>query len=252
MKTLLIGNWKMHPEAPEDALALLAVTKKVAQKTKKVSVVLMPPTLFLCDLVKRTRIKLVQFGVQNVHWEKEGAFTGETSAPQARAAGAAYVLVGHAERRKLGETNEDVGRKVAAVLAAGVMKAVICIGEQTRNDDGLFLTELAEQIKAATVSVAPEQLTRIVIAYEPVWAVGAAQPMSSHEMHETSMYIRKLLIRRFGEAAFKVPILYGGSISAETAGEMLQMGEVQGLLVGRASVGEIQWENLIRASNDAS
>jgi triosephosphate isomerase len=202
----------MHPTYPEDARELLDVTKKTLRKATKVSPILAPPALFLADLVKHTKTRTVQFAMQNVHWETAGAFTGEVSVLQAKASGAHYVIIGHAERRRMGETDEQVSKKVEATLATPAMKAIVCIGEIARNDDGAFLSELAEQLSIATATVAPEQLSRLIIAYEPVWAIGADSPMTPHEMHETAMYIRKLLVTRFDESALRVPVLYGGSI----------------------------------------
>lgn len=251
MKALIVGNWKMHPHYPEDARELLVTTRKALMRADKISVVLAPPSVFLADLAGRTRARSIQFAVQNVHWEKEGAFTGEISVLQAKAVGASYVIVGHAERRRVGETDADVARKVGAVMAAGSMKAIVCVGETSRDDSGAFLSVLSEQVRASLAEVTPERLSRIVIAYEPVWAIGAPEPMTPHDMHEMTLYIRKVLMQQFGDGAARVPILYGGAIDAESAPRMLQEGDVQGFLVGRASIGKIQWSNMIAAAQSA-
>ena len=250
MKALLIANWKMNVQTPDEARDLLAVTKRSLLKMRRVSVVLAPPALFVSDLARRTRGSTLAFAVQNIHFERTGAFTGETSAQQARSVGAQYALIGHSERRKMGEKNDEVGKKAAIAIATG-LKAIVCVGEEERRDDGVYLADVAAQLKAAIAPIAPEYLSRLIIAYEPVWNIGGSNAMDPRDMHEMAIYIRKLLSERFGEAGMRVPILYGGSITSQSAAHMIKEGDVQGLLVGHMSVEKESWARIISSVSDA-
>jgi len=234
MKSLVIANWKMNPETLADAKKLFEATKKAADKARGVAVVVAPPAIFLHDLRASYRGKKLAFGIQNAYFEKSGSYTGETSLTQAHDAGAAWVLIGHAERRASGETDGDVQKKVAAALALQ-MTPVLCIGETARDSSGEHFNFVRKQLKIALADVPASRLSKIVIAYEPVWAIGVAEAMSPHDMHEMAIFIRKTLFEIYGKPGMKTTILYGGSINEENAPAMLKEGDVQGLLVGRAS-----------------
>lgn len=243
---LIIGNWKMNPLSIADAKKLLDATKTASAKLKNINVVLAPPSLFLRELTKGYRGKKIGFAVQSVHSKKEGSFTGEISAPQAKDAGATYSLVGHAERRAMGEKNEEVGEKMKSVLGAGMI-AVLCIGESERDHAGEYLAYVNEQLESGLEHVTKKHLKNIVVVYEPVWAVGAAEAMNPRQMHEMAIFIRKFLNQKYGSVAMNVPVLYGGSIDASNAAEMIVEGDVQGLLIGRASVSVTKFTALLKA-----
>ena len=233
-KTLLmVMNWKMHPESAEDARALLLATEKTVAKQCKTIVA--PPAIFLADLSKKVKKSIA--AAQNVHWEKSGSYTGEISVPMVKDAGVTHVIIGHAERRAMGDTDEDVSKKVASAIGAG-LTVVACIGENKRDANGEYLHFIERQLGAILESVPKTKRTKLIIAYEPVWAIGADKPMSSHEMHQMSVFIRKTLVAHFGNAALNSPVLYGGSIDPENMAEMLENGDVDGLLVGRAGLSE--------------
>jgi triosephosphate isomerase len=217
-----------------DAIKLLSFTKKVAAKKTKVSFVVAPPTIFLADVVKKRGP--VGVAAQHTHDEEGGAHTGDVSVPQVVDSGVTHVLIGHAERRALGMTDEQVGKVTHRVLLSGVT-AIVCIGETNRDDHGEYLTHVKAQLHAALQGVLPKYLKKVVIAYEPVWAIGASQPMSPHEMHQMAIYIKKTLAEMYGKAV-SVPVLYGGAITADSVSEMVVRGGVDGLLVGRASLSE--------------
>jgi len=246
MKTLLVANWKMNPSTVKEAKKLLETTIKAASSSKNVSIVIAPPALYLLSLSRSYRGKLVSFGVQNAHFEATGSFTGEISMAQARDAGAEYAIIGHAERRALGESNEDTSKKVAAALAEGLVP-ILCVGEKARSREGEHLGFIKDQLRAGFTNVPSSKVGRIIIAYEPVWAIGAEEAMNPREMHEMAIFIRKTLVDLCGEKAMAIKILYGGSIDENNAVTMLRDGDVAGLLVGRASADREKLAGLVRA-----
>lgn len=232
MKALVIGNWKMNPPTLKEAKKLLADTKKGAAVARGVQVVIAPPAVFLRSLAEgRGR---VTFAVQHAHADAGGAHTGEISMLQARDAKASYVIIGHAERREAGETDDDVRKKVVAALTAG-LTPVLCVGEKSREGDGEHLAFVREQLRTALADIEAKQLSKLIIVYEPLWTIGKTTTMQPREMHEMGIFIRKTLVEKFGDAAHKITILYGGSVDASNAVAMLHEGDVKGFLVGRAS-----------------
>lgn len=247
MKSLIVANWKMNPESLKAAKKLLEATKKAA-KVRGVSVIVCPPAVFLRDLAAKRGS--VAFGAQNVHFENRGSFTGELSPLQIKDAKAAYVIVGHAERRKMGETNDDVRKKVDAALAA-FLTPIVCIGEESRGPGAEHFEYVREQIRSCISEEAGKRLSKIIIAYEPVWAIGAPKPMLPAQMHEMTIFIRKTLVERFGSAGHSATILYGGAIDAGNAASMMRESDVSGLLVGRASVDAAAFTELLKVVSAA-
>lgn len=228
----------MNPTTYKEAKKLFEATKKAAEKAPHVTVVVAPPAIFLHDLKSSYRGKRLSFAVQNARSEFEAgdAFTGETSLSQCKDAGASHVIIGHAERRAMGETDEETGVKVAAALAIK-MTPILCVGEkERRGDSGEQFEVVRAQLRAGFSAVESAQVGRIIVAYEPVWAIGKAAAMEPRDMHEMAIFIRKTLVDLKGAAGMNIKILYGGSIDADNAALMLQNGDVVGLLVGRASV----------------
>lgn len=250
MKTLLIANWKMNPAAFKDAKVLLDATRRAADKARSVSIVLAPPSIYLRQLRLLYKGKRIAFCAQNVNAEQGGAFTGDISLAQIKDAKASFVLVGHAERRAAGETNEDTKKKVAAALAISITP-ILCIGETQRLQSGAHFAHIAAQLKVALESVQKPLLKKVLIAYEPVWAIGAARAMSPRDMHEMAIFIRKTVVNMHGEIGMQMRILYGGSIDETNAASMCTDGDVEGLLVGRASADPKKVSALIQALNVA-
>jgi triosephosphate isomerase len=244
MKALIVANWKMNPDTLKAAKKLLEATKKAAAGAKGVSLVVCPPAVFLRDLAG-TRGKIA-FGAQNVHFEHRGSFTGEISPVQVKDAKAQYAIVGHAERRAMGESNDDVRKKVDAALAAN-LTPVFCIGERERGQGAEHFEFVREQIRTGLSEEAGKKLSKIIVAYEPVWAIGASRAMEPREMHEMSIFIRKTLVERYGSAGHSIVILYGGAVDAGNAVHMLRDGDVAGLLVGRASTDVQTFPHLLQA-----
>lgn len=247
MKSLIVANWKMNPATLKEAAKLYEATKKAAMAAKGISVVVAPPAIFLRDLSQATKGAKVPLAAQNVHFENSGSYTGEISIPQILDAKVSYAIVGHAERRAMGETNEEVGKKVAALLEAKVTP-IFCIGEKIRTPAGEHFIFVKEQLRTGLQHVSPAKIGRVIIAYEPVWAIGAAQPMSPRDMHEMSIFIRKAIVEKYGDLGMNITILYGGSVDAASAPVMLRDGDVKGLLVGRASVDAKAFGELLAAA----
>lgn len=249
MKALVVANWKMHPSTFREAKKLLEETKKAAEKYK-VPVVVAPPSIFVRELVSTSRGKRVAFAVQHAHFENEGAFTGEISIAHARDAHVTHVLIGHAERRARGETDEDIAKKVAAALQFG-LTPIVCIGEEVRRPGGEYFAQISTQLRTALGGLPSSHLSRVLIVYEPLWTIGADHAMSPHEMHQMSIFIRKTVVDMHGDIGLKMKILYGGSLNAENTLPMLQDGDIHGLLVGRACLDTVEFTKLLKAVSDA-
>jgi len=228
----------MHPANLKDANKLFDGVKRKVAGARNAEVVIAPPTLFLGVLAERYKRKGIMFASQDAFWEQEGAYTGEVSPEQLKSVGVKYCIVGHSERRALGEDDEVVNRKLRSVMARG-LTPILCVGEKERDDDGAYLSFISAQIRRGLVDVPLAEVKNVVIAYEPVWAIGksAESAMKPRDMHEMKLYIYKLLIERYGESVAKrVRILYGGSVEESNAKEMLTESGADGFLIGHASL----------------
>ena len=235
---VLAGNWKMH-KGPSETAAFFRDFLAAWQPHDDRSVVFFPPAVSLAAardaVAERPDVRL---GVQNVYWEAKGAFTGEVSAPIAADAGAALVLVGHSERRHVfGETPAETANKVRAVLDAGLVP-VLCVGEKIDERRAGRASEVTlGQLDAGLESVAETETESLVIAYEPVWAIGTGETASPDDAAEMHLAIRERLRERFPrERADRIPILYGGSVKPDNAAELMARENVDGVLVGGASL----------------
>lgn len=235
-KKIIIGNWKMNPTNLKEAKDLYDGIKKRNLVIKKSLVVICPPALFIPVLSGKSTSKKISFGVQNIHKEKNGAFTGEISASMAKSTGSTFAIVGHSERRAQGETNDDTSKKVFTLLEQK-MRPILCIGELAVDDHAGHLAFLKEQLIVGLSKVSSTMISQVILAYEPVYAIGAKEPVTSHEIHQRNIFIKKVLTDLYGKAkAFEVSILYGGSVNFENASELVTGGDVDGLLVGRDSL----------------
>jgi triosephosphate isomerase (TIM) len=234
-KLILAMNWKMYPKTAKEAKELVSTVYQFAKKAPHISCVVFPPAVFLP--IFSLRAQGVAFGIQNIHAEIVGSNTGEVSAAQAASVGATYALVGHAERRAQGETNEDVGKKVYTALTTG-LTPLVCVGEHTRDKKGEYLEEIRTQITAAFLLVPIHLRTKVAIAYEPLYAIGAPQPPAVNEIHQSLLAIKKILLEDYGGSVARVvPLLYGGAVSGDNIRTLaLSIPELAGFLVGRASV----------------
>jgi triosephosphate isomerase len=232
-KKLVVGNWKLNPQTLAEALTLAKTTEKLAVKSKKVSLVVCPPYPFISALQKITKASAL--GSQNFSCEEKGSHTGEVALSMLTSCGVTYSLIGHSERRLRGETDEQINTKVLRALGNGV-RPIICIGEKERNANGTHLTTIEGQLKTALHTVGEKDFAKVIIAYEPVWAIGAASAMEPTDIHEMVMYIKKFLSTLYGKVAWETLVLYGGSVGKENAESIFKIGNVDGLLIGRQSL----------------
>ncbi len=236
-RPLIAGNWKMYKtvaEAEETARALAAQTTDV----DSVDIMIAPPFTALthvASLVKNSRVAL---GAQDLFWEKEGAYTGQIAPGMLTEAGCRYVIIGHSERRQhFGETDETVNKKIAAALTAG-LAPILCIGESEaqREADETF-SILDKQIKRGLKDLFANDLGELVIAYEPIWAIGTGKTATSEQAQQVHQFLRGLLVDLFNEQfARSVRILYGGSVKPDNIAELMSMEDIDGALVGGASL----------------
>lgn len=246
MRPIIVANWKNHPATLKEAKALFAATKAALEKARKLALIIAPPAVFLKDIRSLNKSSRIAIAAQAATWDEEGAETGECTLSQLEDVGATYVLVGHAERRARGETDDDVRKIIARALHVG-LTPILCVGEKVRDEQGVFYKTIRDQLREAFREVPMQKTAHVVVAYEPVWAIGGSRPMTPMEMHTMSIFIRKMLHDERGKAGLSVAVLYGGAIDETTALQMIGMGDVQGLLVGRASADPERVKKLLGA-----
>jgi triosephosphate isomerase len=236
-KKIIVGNWKMNPDSLAKAKEVLNNLKKAGLKLDKIKTVICPPFIYMPEVASGLKnAKNFSLGAQDVHFVEGGAYTGEVSLSMLKSFGCKYVIVGHSERRETGDTDEMVSKKVG-IVSKGGLTAILCVGEKTRDDHGDFLHMLREQIIKSLNKVNRPMLKNLVIAYEPVWAIGAKQAMTSNDLHQTIIFIRKTLSDLYGrDCADKIQVLYGGSVGPKNTTDLIQAGTAEGLLIGRESL----------------
>ena len=236
-KYLVVGNWKMYIESLPKAKELAGKVTRTASRLKRTEVVVCPPDAFAGSLAPSITRGSVRLGAQDVSMETEAARTGETSVHMLKSIGATYVIVGHSERRSMGESNATVAAKTARALKVG-LTPILCVGERERDLRGEFLAFLEHQIRESLSGVTKGKAPQVVIAYEPVWAIGkrSDDAVTPHVLHETALFIKKILVSLYGRnIGTSMKILYGGSVEAPNAAALVVDGAVEGLLVGHAS-----------------
>jgi triosephosphate isomerase len=253
VRTLLIaGNWKMNPAARSEAVALAQAIKVGVGPAADVRVVLCPPAVFLQEVDTVLEGSPIGLAAQNMHWEPGGAYTGEISAAMLVDAGCTHVILGHSERRQgLGETDAQINRKLHAALAARLIP-IVCIGEtkdqRLGNDTERILVE---QLTGSLAGLSPMQMGGSVLAYEPVWAIGTGLTATPEQAQSAQAFIRRCLARQFGEAtAARVVVQYGGSVKPENAAQLLACPDIDGALVGGASLSAADFLAIFRAGQD--
>jgi triosephosphate isomerase len=248
-RKLIAGNWKMNKTAGEGATLASDLVAAVG-KEPSVDVVLCPPFTALESVSRALEGQAVKLGAQNMHPEKNGAFTGEISAEMLRTLYVTHVILGHSERRTLfGESDAFINKKVVAALASQ-LKPILCVGETlTERDAGSTLAVVQKQVEACLQGVKPDQITTVIIAYEPVWAIGTGRNATAAQAQEVHAFIRDLLTKLYGAAlAQKVRILYGGSMKPANAAELLAEKDVDGGLIGGASLEARSFTDLVKAA----
>jgi triosephosphate isomerase len=235
---LLAGNWKLNPSTRSEARALATEVARGCRGLEGREVMLAPPYTSLCDVVDAVEGSGVLVGAQDLYWERSGAFTGEVSAPMLADAGCRYAIVGHSERRQFfGETDYTVAKKAAAAFASGLLP-VVCVGETlAQRDAGSTMQIVETQVRHGLVELSAEALEVLVIAYEPVWAIGTGRTATPDQAEEVHALIRRVLADASPDGiSEKVRILYGGSVKPGNVDELMACPNVDGALVGGASL----------------
>ncbi len=245
---VIAGNWKMN-KTPNETRELL---KDIIPQTPKSSceVVVCVPFTSLAAAAEMTGGTALKLGAQNVHWEEKGAYTGEISAQMLTEIGAGYVLVGHSERRAyFGETDETVNARLKAALNAG-LKVILCVGElEAQREAGITEEIVSMQAKQALRGVSEEQMKNVLIAYEPVWAIGTGKTATSAQAQDVCCYLRWVVEELYGSSiASQMKLLYGGSMNASNAAELLAEDDIDGGLIGGASLKAVDFGKIIEAA----
>lgn len=246
---IIAGNWKMH-KTEQEALRLASDLKEQLKDVTGVEVVVCPPFTSLPAVGKALDGSSIQLGGQNMHWEEKGAYTGEVSPSMLLTAGCKYVIIGHSERRGyFFETDESVNSKVKSALKFG-LSPIICVGEKLDQREANKTERVIEvQMKAAFKDLSAKQAEKTVVAYEPVWAIGTGKTATPEQANEVHLFIRQILASDFGkECADKINILYGGSVKPENSRELLDMPEIDGALVGGASLDAQSFGAIVRSA----
>lgn len=236
-RKLIAGNWKMNTDRAS-AVALAKGIVNGVDKYKAVDLLVCPPSVYLVQVGEVVAGSTVALGAQNMYHEANGAFTGELSAAMLRDVGCTHVIFGHSERRHiLGETDVDVNKKTLAALAASLVP-IVCVGELlAEREANQTAAVIRRQFEGSLAGVTADQIDRVVIAYEPVWAIGTGKVATPEQAEAVHADLRKLLVERYNDrSAAKVRILYGGSVKASNAGELLAQPNIDGALVGGASL----------------
>jgi triosephosphate isomerase len=235
MRPLIIANWKANPSTLTEAKSLLLRIKKGLDKKRKVDIVICPPFIFLSELRKIIG-KRIKLGSQDVFW-REGAFTGQVSARMLKDVGCRYAIVGHSEKRIMGETNRTVNKKITACLGQKVVP-IFCIGEtEEQKETGKTFQILKTQIREGLENISRNQVEKIIIAYEPIWAIGTGENCAYDEAMSISLLIKKILASLYNQQILKkVKIIYGGSVNFSTIEGYIKESTMNGVLVGGASL----------------
>ena len=245
-RPLIAGNWKMHLVQAE-AVSLATAVAKVADTCPDRDVMIAPTFTSLASVCAAVRGSKLQVAAQNVAWEKQGAFTGEISAPMLTDVGVSMVILGHSEGRLIfGEDNAMINRRVLGALAGGLV-SVFCIGETlAEREGGQTFAVLEAQMRHGLVGVSGEQMQKVVVAYEPVWAIGTGKTATTEQAQEVHAFVRQLLADIFEKnIAMEVRILYGGSVKPENIDELMAQPDVDGALVGGAALAAESFARII-------
>ena len=249
-KTIIAGNWKMNKTILE-AIDLVNALKRQLYDVNDVDIVVCPPYTALSDVQEILSESNIALGAQDLYWEDSGAFTGEISAPMLKSAGVEYVIIGHSERRQFfGETNQGVFKKTKAALKHGLIP-IVCVGEnlEEREKNETFKV-IEKQMKEGLSDFSVQEMGKMVIAYEPVWAIGTGKTATKEQAQEVHRFIRELLSKMYnGDIASAIRIQYGGSVKPENIAELVSKPDIDGALVGGASLKEDSFAQIVKNSS---
>ena len=236
-KPIIAGNWKLN-KTPHEAIILASDLKREIVDVEGVDIVLCPPFTALADVADTLTETNIALGAQNIFWEDAGAFTGEISGPMLKDLGVTYVIIGHSERRQFfHETNETVNKRLRAALKNGLIP-IVCVGENlAQRESNKTFDVIKDHCEGSLKGLSAEEMQGIVVAYEPVWAIGTGKTASPQQAQEVHVFIRQLLGKMFnGETAASVRIQYGGSVTPDNVALLMAQEDIDGALVGGASL----------------
>lgn len=245
---LVIGNWKMNPQSISLGTKIITEIKKQLNAIHGVDIVIAPPFTHFESVVRaKNSSKAFVLGAQNVHYAKLGAYTGEVSLPMLQEFDVTHVILGHSERRALGETDAIINEKLIATIKAG-LTGVVCVGEKKRDQSAHYLLFVENQVRKAFSKISRAKIEKVVVAYEPVWAIGTGENATPEDVHEMKLFIEKILSDIYGRNyAQKVRILYGGSVTQKNSKELFEKGNVDGFLVGGASLHPDEFTAIVKS-----
>jgi triosephosphate isomerase len=252
MRTIVAGNWKMHTDRTSAAELVKAVAKGLEALPAHVEVLVAPPFPFLAEVAELVKGSRVLVAAQNCHEAAHGAFTGEVSVGMLKSIGVGGCIVGHSERRQyFGETDTAVGRKMAALLAGGITPIYCCGEVKAQREAGSHFDVVGRQIAEAFQGLGTDLIARVVVAYEPVWAIGTGLTASPEQAQEMHAFIRRALRERVGAIADTMPLLYGGSCKPDNAAGLFGQPDINGGLIGGAALDAASFVELVRLATEA-
>jgi len=244
---LVVGNWKLNPVTLVEASTLAGAVVKKIKKISEPYVAIAPSFTYLAEVGKKVQKSSVALAAQDVYFKNIGAHTGEVSVLQLKDLGTSFVIIGHSERRAMGETEQDVQQKVVMCLKYR-LTPIVCVGERTRDEQGNFFTFVEDQLRSLSKVLTSVQIKKIVIAYEPIWAIGTGNTATAGDVREMQLFIESVLTKIYDRGTAKnVRLLYGGSVKPDNAAVLHQEGGMNGFLVGGASLKSDDFVNIIRA-----
>lgn len=250
-KTIIAGNWKMY-KTLKDGQELVVALRRDLYQLESLDIVVCPPFTLLAYLADALETSNIALGAQDCYWQDEGAFTGEVSPRMVKDTGCQYVIIGHSERRQFfGETNETVNKKVKAALMQG-LTPIMCVGEMlAEREKGETFKVLEDHVQNGLKEIGAEDILKIVIAYEPVWAIGTGKTATPAQAQEAQKYIRDLLRKMYNnDVAESVRIQYGGSVKPDNITELMRQPDVDGALVGGASLTAASFTEIVKKASE--
>ena len=249
-KPLIIGNWKMNPATLSRAEQIVVGIQKGLQgRTGASQIAIAPPVSFITELEQLSGSQKLAFVAQDVSMFESGAYTGEVGISMLRSVGVKLVIIGHSERREMGEADEVVAAKLDRVLE-NKLTAVLCVGEKERDRSGDYFNTVEAQLTRAFLNVKEESLKHLVVAYEPVWAIGTGTNATPEQVEEMRLFIQKVLADIYGRVgASGVRIIYGGSVNSNNADDLLRVAHVDGFLIGGASLEAKEFVAIIKIAD---
>ncbi|MGE5352010.1 MAG: triose-phosphate isomerase [Acidobacteriota bacterium] len=249
-KKVIAGNWKMYNDIPASVKLISELKKSLSGLEVKADVIICPPFTSLDTAKTLIKDSIIQLGAQNMYFEESGAYTGEISAEMLKSAGCQYVILGHSERRTIfKETDELINKKIKKAISSG-LTAIFCVGETLeQRENGTTESVINTQVTVGLQGLSAEDLKKVIVAYEPVWAIGTGKTATPEQAQEVHAFIRSLLGKLFsGEAAEEVTIQYGGSVKPENASTLLSQKDIDGALVGGACLKAESFTSIIKSA----